>query len=264
MAREYLDLDTILSIAHDPIPLNTAYPLIEQSGKKDPLTYSETIVSPPEKPRIGIIKDAAFQFYYPENIEALRLAGAQLLFISPLSQTEPPPLDALYIGGGFPETHATQLTENRSFRDRIKALANNGLPIYAECGGLMYLGESLVLEGKTYPMCGVLPIVFGFSKRPKGHGYTVVTVSRENPYFSLGTELKGHEFHYSHVIEWQGDEKTLAFTMKRGTGLINGKDGACFQNVLATYTHLHALGSPEWARTLVENAIQFKNLRTGF
>jgi cobyrinic acid a,c-diamide synthase len=258
MAREYLDLDTILSIAQDPSPFNTSFPLIEEDGEKDPSACTESFASPQGKPRIGIIKDAAFQFYYPENIEALHLAGAQLLFISPLSQAEPPPLDALYIGGGFPETHATQLAENQSFRNRIKALADDGLPIYAECGGLMYLGESLILEGKTYPMCGVLPIVFGFSKRPKGHGYTVVTVSRENPYFPLGSELKGHEFHYSHVIAWQGEKKDLAFTMKRGTGLINGKDGACFRNVLATYTHLHALGSPEWATALVRQAIQFK------
>jgi cobyrinic acid a,c-diamide synthase len=261
MAREYLDLDTILSIAHDPIFQDTAIPLIEKGGEKDVFTYTEPIVSTQEKPRIGIIKDAAFQFYYPENIEALRHAGAQLLFISPLSQATPPPLDALYIGGGFPETHATQLAENRSFRDRIKALADDGLPIYAECGGLMYLGKALILEGKTYPMCGVLPIVFGFSKKPKGHGYTVVTVSRENPYFPLGTELKGHEFHYSHVIEWLEENKDLAFTMKRGTGLINGKDGACFRNVLATYMHLHALGSPKWATALVRQALQFKSGR---
>jgi cobyrinic acid a,c-diamide synthase len=262
MARDYLDLNAILSIAN--YPTHSASPLIEQSRQIEPAARADTNVSIQEKPRIGIIKDSAFQFYYPENIEALKLSGAQILFISPLSQAEPPPIDALYIGGGFPETHAAQLAENQEFGDRIKALALAGLPIYAECGGLMYMGESLVLEGKTYPMCGVLPIVFGFSHRPQGHGYTVVTVSRENPYFQIGTELKGHEFHYSHVIEWRGEEKNLAFTMKRGTGLIGGKDGACFGNVLATYTHLHALGSPEWASALVYNAIRFKNRSNGF
>jgi cobyrinic acid a,c-diamide synthase len=257
MAREYLDLNAILSIANDPVLQGAELPSSEQKIKSLPRT--ETRSTCQEKPRIGIIKDSAFQFYYPENIEALTIAGAQILYISPLSQAEPPPIDALYIGGGFPETHAAQLAGNQVFRDRIKALALAGLPIYAECGGLMYLGESLVLEGKSFPMCGVLPIVFGFSTRPQGHGYTVVTVSGDNPYFPIGTELKGHEFHYSHVMEWRGEEKNLAFTMKRGTGLITGKDGACFQNVLATYTHLHALGSPEWAGALVNKAIQFKN-----
>jgi cobyrinic acid a,c-diamide synthase len=260
MAREYLDLDAILSIANNPLSHGEELlPSIEHSGNLESVTPKEAPSSAQDKPRIGIIKDSAFQFYYPENIGALTLAGAEILFISPLSQAEPPPLDALYIGGGFPETHAAQLAENQAFRDRIKALALTGFPIYAECGGLMYMGKSLVLEGKKYPMCGVLPIEFGFSLRPQGHGYTVVTVSGENPYFPIGAELKGHEFHYSHVTEWRGEEKDLAFTMKRGTGLINGKDGACFRNVLGTYTHLHALGSPEWATALVNKAIQFKN-----
>ena len=123
----------------------------------------------------------------------------------------------------------------------------------------MYLGESLVLEETAYPMCGVLPIVFGFSKRPQGHGYTVVTVSDQNPYFPTGTELKGHEFHYSHVLEWRGNDSDLVFTMKRGTGLVHGKDGACYRNVLATYTHLHALGEPEWAGALVQNAARYRD-----
>jgi cobyrinic acid a,c-diamide synthase len=259
MAREYLDLDAILSIANHSVPQYTGLPLRGEAGIIRPPVQTEPGSTGREKPRIGIIKDSAFQFYYPENIEALTHAGAEIIFISPLTQDEPPPIDALYIGGGFPETHATQLAGNQRFRDRSKGLAMTGLPIYAECGGLMYLGESLVLADKRYPMCGVLPLVFGFSLRPQGHGYTVVTVSGENPYFSIGSELKGHEFHYSHVMEWRGEEKDLAFTMKRGTGLIQGKDGACFGNVLATYTHLHALGCPDWADALVKKAMEYKN-----
>ena len=108
-------------------------------------------------PRIGIIQDSAFQFYYPENIDALSDGGAEVVFISPLKDRELPELDALYIGGGFPETHAQQLADNKSFSRQLKALADDGFPIYAECGGLMYLGEKLVLEGKSYPMVGVFP-----------------------------------------------------------------------------------------------------------
>lgn len=261
MANTYLDLDRILSIAQDPV-----YTDIATSRCASPTVQSyhgdgNQVVFPRETPRIGIIRDSAFQFYYPENIEALTLAGAETVFISPLSEATPPEVDALYIGGGFPETHAAQLAENQHFRDHIRDIAQAGLPIYAECGGLMYMGETLILDGKSYPMCGVLPLVFGFSHRPQGHGYTVITVSHPNPYFPIGTELKGHEFHYSHLLEWRGEEKNLAFTMKRGTGLIDGKDGACIYNVLATYTHLHALGSPQWASAIVNQARQFKKLK---
>jgi len=137
-------------------------------------------------------------------------------------------------------------------------LAKDGLPIYAECGGLMYLGDELVLDETSFPMAGVLPVVFGFSKRPQGHGYTVVTVEHSNPYFKIGTQLKGHEFHYSRVLKWRGTDKDLAFNMKRGAGFINHRDGVCYKKVLATYTHIHALGTPSWAEAMVRNAIAYK------
>ena len=124
------------------------------------------------KPRIGILKDSAFQFYYPENIDALTTGGADVVFVSPLKDNQLPELDGLYIGGGFPETHAQQLADNTRFSTRLKALVEDGFPIYAECGGLMYLGDNLVLESKSYPMAGILPLTFDFFKRPQGHGYT--------------------------------------------------------------------------------------------
>ena len=204
--------------------------------------------------RIGVIRDAAFQFYYPENLEAIEAAGGQLVFFSPLATETIPAVDAIYIGGGFPETHAEQLAGNVRFKKDLKNRAENGLPVYAECGGLMYLGEELVLEEKTFPMAGVLPIVYGFSRKPQGHGYTIVSVDRRNPYFPVGSEYRGHEFHYSRVLKWGGSDRDLVFEMKRGAGLTGGRDGAVVQNVLATYTHLHALGAPQWARALVRNA----------
>ncbi len=204
--------------------------------------------------RIGVIRDAAFQFYYPENLEAIEAAGGQLVFFSPLATETIPEVDAIYIGGGFPETHAEQLADNVRFKKDLKHRAENGLPIYAECGGLMYLGEELVLEEKSFPMAGVLPIVYGFSRKPQGHGYTIVSVDQPNPYFPVGSEYRGHEFHYSRVLKWGGTDRDLVFKMKRGAGLADGRDGAVVQNVLATYTHLHALGAPQWARALVHNA----------
>jgi cobyrinic acid a,c-diamide synthase len=215
-----------------------------------------------DRPRIGIIKDSAFQFYYPENIDALEFAGAETVFISPLSGKSMPELDALYIGGGFPETHAKELADNESFKKALKTLAEDGLPIYAECGGLMYLGEELVLENKSFAMVGVLPLSFDFYPRPQGHGYTIVTVENENPFYAVGSEIRGHEFHYSRVLQWNGDEQDLVFRMQRGVGITSDRDGLCYKNVLATYTHIHALGTPQWAQAMVRNAITYKTKTT--
>jgi len=234
----------------------------ETSGQQ-PATGNRQPVSSDRHPvpRIGIIRDSAFQFYYPENIDALADGGAEVVFISPLKDRELLDLDALYIGGGFPETHAEQLADNKRFSRQLKALADDGFPIYAECGGLMYLGEKLVLEGNAYPMAGILPVAFDFYKKPQGHGYTIVTVEGENPYYDVGTEIRGHEFHYSRVSNWSGDENDLVFRMKRGVGIHQDRDGIVYQNVLATYTHVHALGTPGWAGGLIRNAVKFKNSR---
>jgi cobyrinic acid a,c-diamide synthase len=172
-----------------------------------------------------------------------------------------PDVDGLYIGGGFPETHAARLAKNITYRQQIKALAQQGLPIYAECGGLMYLGKELILEEGSYPMAGVLPVSFGFSKRPQGHGYTIVKINRPNPFFSPDQIIKGHEFHYSTVEHCEASNDMLAFEMQRGNGIFQGRDGLVKNNVLATYTHIHALGTPQWAPALVEQARKFHSRR---
>jgi len=146
-------------------------------------------------------------------------------------------------------------------RDQIKQLADEGLPIYAECGGLMYMGRELVLDDGTYPMTGVLPLSFGFSRRPQGHGYTVVKVARANPFYEIGQEIRGHEFHYSTLQLLADEPDIMAFEMTRGSGLANGRDGFCRDNVLATYTHIHALGTPQWAPALVKKALMYRASR---
>jgi cobyrinic acid a,c-diamide synthase len=211
--------------------------------------------------RIGVIRDSAFQFYYPENIDALVKEGAEIVFVSPLVDRQLPSLHALYIGGGFPETHAEQLAANNQFNSQLKALAEDGFPIYAECGGLMYLGEQLVLENKSYAMVGILPVAFDFFKRPQGHGYTIVKVEGQNPYYEVGTEIRGHEFHYSRVSKRDSRKSDLVFRMQRGTGIETDRDGIVYKNVLATYTHVHALGTPGWAPALIRNAIKFQKFR---
>jgi cobyrinic acid a,c-diamide synthase len=201
-----------------------------------------------------VIRDRAFQFYYPENIEALCALGARIVEISAIRDSALPPVDALYIGGGFPETQAGLLAENEAFRRSLREAAEEGLPIYAECGGFMFLGETLIAGDRHYPMVGFLPVAFEMEKRPQGHGYTVVDVERENPFFPVGTRLKGHEFHYSRILSWEEDKGQLAFRVKRGVGIDGGRDGLCRKNVLASFTHLHALGTPRWAEGLVDRA----------
>jgi len=253
-ATKYLDLTTLASIASEA-SLTLGLSAATQAPRSGEASRAAAC------PRIGIIRDSAFQFYYPENIDALTTAGAEIVFFSPLERASVPPVDAIYIGGGFPETHAAALADNVQFRQELKQLAEKGLPIYAECGGLMYLGEELVLDDGRFPMAGVLPIVYGFSRRPQGHGYTIFKVDRPNPFYDVGTRLTGHEFHYSKVLEFRGDDQDMAFAMERGNGLFNGRDGAMVHNVLATYSHIHALGTPQWAEGLVKRARMYRKSR---
>lgn len=197
--------------------------------------------------RIGLLMDAAFQFYYSENLEALENAGAELISINAMEAEKLPALDGLYIGGGFPETSAKALAENTSFRNSIRAAAEKGLPIYAECGGLIYLGESIELDGEIYQLAGVFPIRFGMSARPQAHGYSIFEVDSKNPFYEKGVEIKGHEFRYSTILEWAGKTEDLTLKMKRGVGFLEGREGLTVNNVLALYTHIHASGTPEWA-----------------
>ncbi len=208
--------------------------------------------------RIGVIRDAAFQFYYQENLDALEALGANLVMINALTATELPDVDALYIGGGFPETSVKALSANVSFRNSIKKKAEEGLPVYAECGGLIFLGESLDFEGIEYPLVGVFPAKFGLKKKPQAHGYTVLEATRDNPFYRRDTVIKGHEFRYSFIAEWHGDSGELIFEVKRGVGFIDGRDGLVFANVLALYTHVHAVGTPLWAEGLVKQAVKFR------
>lgn len=251
IARCYLDINRVLEIARDSDVLSvTNIASTQGTDHLSPIANHGV--------RIGVLKDAAFQFYYPENLEELVRLGAAIVEIDALNATELPAIDALYIGGGFPETNALRLAENVSFRASVKTAAENGLPMYAECGGLMFLGESIVVDGVAHPMAGVFSLTFSMSKRPRAHGYTVATVASRNPYYPVGSQLRGHEFHYSSVSNVQpGDGISYAFAMERGEGIAEGRDGICYKNVLATYTHTHALGTPLWAEALIRKAREY-------
>lgn len=212
--------------------------------------------------RIGVLKDSAFQFYYPENLEALERKGAQLVEISALASRELPELDGMYIGGGFPETHAMRLAENRFFKESLLDAVRNGLPVYAECGGLMYLSRNLRIDETLYPMVGVFPMDTVLQRKPQGLGYARVEVTGSNPFYPREVELTGHEFHYSSVTNLDEAESACAFRVLRGHGMDGIRDGICAQNALATYVHIHALGEPLWAEGIIHKAMEFRSMRS--
>lgn len=242
IADKNFDMEQIISLMR---PCFFSQPTARKNYKKDV--------------KIGILRDAAFQFYYEENLTALQKGGAELVMINALTADSlPEQLDALYIGGGFPETSAGALAANVSFRNSVLKQANQGLPIYAECGGLIFLGESITLDGREFPLAGVFPVKFGISGKPQAHGYSIFTVEKNNPFYPVGTTVKGHEFRYSTVDNWSGNDDNLVLAMERGTGFMNKRDGLAKNNVLALYTHVLAPDTPEWASGILAAARQCK------
>jgi cobyrinic acid a,c-diamide synthase len=244
--ERYLDLDAVLNIARSAPPLSTSQ-----------LTSSNSFSQRPGV-KIGVLRDRAFTFYYPENLEALEDAGAELVFIDAFQDMELPPADALYIGGGFPEMFMDELSANIALRRAICEAIEDDLPVYAECGGLMYLSRRIVWGEKSAEMVGVLPCEIEMTAKPQGHGYVVAQVETENPFFAPGTALRGHEFHNSRLnaIAVNDSQNSLptAYRLSRGNGLGDGRDGIVYRNVLASYTHLHNGGAPDWAEGLVRRA----------
>ena len=202
---------------------------------------------------IGYFSDQAFSFYYPENLESLEAAGARLVAVSPSSDEAMPDVDGLYIGGGFPEVHAARLAENRGFARSVKARIDSGLPVYAECGGLMYLAREIRVGDVVYPMSGVLDLSIEHTGRPQGHGYETLVIDRDNAFYPVGTELRGHEFHYSKISSG-GDLENTVGEVARGSGTGNGRDGVVVGRVWASYLHVHASASPQWATGFLAQA----------
>jgi cobyrinic acid a,c-diamide synthase len=203
--------------------------------------------------RIALARDEAFSFYYPENLAALEEAGAELVPFSPISDDHLPSCDAACLGGGFPELYAPALARNRSLRADLVRRTAEGMPVWAECGGVIYLARELVMDGVAHPMVGALPVTIEQTSRPQGHGYVEARVDANNPFLPRGLALRGHEFHYSRPLDDSGGLSTI-LAMTRGVGLGEGRDGLQSGNVVGCYTHLHALGAPEWAPALVRAA----------
>jgi len=212
--------------------------------------------------RIGVARDQAFHFYYQENLELLEHEGAELIAFSPLGdQRLPEGLDALYVGGGFPEVFASPLAQNESLRRQIKDAIEGGLPTYAECGGLMYLAERLVdQEGRQHDMVGTLPGTIRMTNRLQNFGYVTLIPQRDTILAKANDPIKGHEFHYS-VWDYQVPEDRAAYAaVKRREG--RRLEGFARANLLASYIHVHFLTNSRWARGFVASAQRWKERRT--
>lgn len=237
---EQVDLDRILALS-------------QKKPVKTPLTATITPLPMSEGVRIGIARDRAFGFYYADDLDALEAAGATLVPFDALSDAHLPDVDALYIGGGFPEACAIELEANTVLRAEIRQAIADGMPAYAECGGLMYLSRSITYEGRTYEMVGAIPGDVVMHAKPVGRGYVHLKEDEAHPWprpsITVNT-IKAHEFHYSSLENLPPGMK-YAYHVERGCGITGKQDGLIINNLLASYTHLRTIGSCYWATRFV-------------
>jgi len=230
-----VDLDQLLSVA------NFIAPTVSSCSKK---THTKPHL------RLGILRDQAFGFYYPEDLENFQNLGAELVFIDALQDQTLPEIDGLFIGGGFPEMYADQLSSNFSLKKAILNAIENNLPVYAECGGLMYLANSLILKEKNYPMVGALDLDTQMFERPQGRGYVHLQETGKG-LWNLGETFAAHEFHYSKAINISPNLQ-FAYKVLRGMGVDGEHDGIVYKNTLASYTHLRTVDQNRWTDRFIQ------------
>ncbi|MGD7652258.1 MAG: cobyrinate a,c-diamide synthase [Verrucomicrobiales bacterium] len=211
---------------------------------------------PPTIARLGVARDEAFHFYYPDNLAALERAGCEIVQFSPLHDSGlPDGLDGIYLGGGYPEEFAAQLSSNTDMLGSIRAFAAAGRPIYAECGGLMFLSAGIeTLDGTRHPMLGLLPAWTRMCAARKSLGYMEVTTTRDCPWGPPGTVLRGHEFHYSELIETPACETGYEIRSRRGTP--PRAEGYLTGSIFASYVHLHFASRPECVRHFTHHLLK--------
>jgi cobyrinic acid a,c-diamide synthase len=235
MARS-VDLDRLEQIASQATPLETA--------------ATTPMVSTGRPVKIGIARDTAFGFYYADDLEAFADNGAELVPIDTLSDTKLPDIDGLFIGGGFPETQMAGLSANTALMLDIKAKLEGGLPAYAECGGLMYLCESLTWNGTRHEMVGIIPGDAVMHAKPQGRGYARFAETPDHPWGQAGQAVKAHEFHYASV-ENLPDGLRYGRQIKRGTGIGGQRDAIVLHNLVAGFCHLRSSATNPWVRDFV-------------
>jgi cobyrinic acid a,c-diamide synthase len=233
---EQVDLEKLLALSQKE-PLH-----VPHKASVSPLACGKKV-------RIGIARDRAFGFYYADDLDALEEAGAELVPFDTLCDAHLPKVEAIYIGGGFPETCATELEANSSLRGEIKQAIENGMPAYAECGGLMYLSRGIEYQGHTYQMVGAIPGDVKMHDKPIGRGYVHLQEDESHPWprpDASAKQIKAHEFHYSSLENLPADSR-FAYRVERGYGIDGERDGIVLHNLLASYTHLRTIGSCYWA-----------------
>ncbi|MGV6852945.1 MAG: cobyrinate a,c-diamide synthase [bacterium] len=244
--EQHLDIDRLLAITQSNKPeLDNSN--IGRISK--PNTYSLTI---------GVARDSAFCFYYEDDLEEFIRLGCKIIYFSPLKDTKIPNVDALFLGGGFPETHAEQLQNNQLMKDSIQQFCNNGGIVYAECGGLIYLSKSMYWEQSSYDMAGIFEQDIAFTAKPNGRGLARLEGLTDHPWDLAGTKVSAHEFHYSHVIDVDKSTK-FAYRVIRGAGVTKGADGLVKNNVLAAYVHLRNTQSVPWINWFLKFVEKVKN-----
>jgi cobyrinic acid a,c-diamide synthase len=230
------DLDRLLDI----ISTDTALPR--------PQPYAITGDAPV---RIAVARDAAFGFYYADDIDALTTAGAELVFFDTLRDAHLPTCDGLFIGGGFPECFLGGLEANARMRTEILDAIEAGLPTYAECGGLMYLARSISWQGQTRRMVGAIAGDVTMHEKPVGRGYVKLQPTASHPWHATEAPIiAAHEFHYSGIENLPADT-VFAYDIKRGHGVDGKRDGIVYKNLLASYTHLRATAGCDWPARFV-------------
>ncbi|HUL65405.1 MAG TPA: cobyrinate a,c-diamide synthase [Burkholderiaceae bacterium] len=201
--------------------------------------------------RIAIARDRAFGFYYADDLDNLERAGAQLIAFDMLAERALPEADALFIGGGFPEVFAAELSANRPMLRSIRSAIEGGMPTYAECGGLMVLARSIAWNGLTYPMAGAIPGDVVMESRPVGRGYVHLEETPAHPWPQRRSDVvRAHEFHYSRLVDLAPGMR-FAYQVRRGFGIDGQHDGVVHRNVLASYTHLRSVAGADWPRRFV-------------
>ena len=238
-----IDLDALIAIA------STA-PTLEYSAPPQSSKFAAGL-------RIGVARDTAFGFYYPDDFEAFTSAGAELVFFDTINDAQLPDVDGLFIGGGFPETSMKALQANSDMRADIKSAIQNGLPAYAECGGLMYLCQTLEWHGETQEMVGVIPGDAVMCERPQGRGHTQLSASADCPWQINDGVIKAHEFHYAKVDNLPTDTK-FGFDVKRGAGISGAHDGIVINNLMAGFCHMRNTASNPWVERFLRHVLSCK------
>ncbi|MBI4589658.1 MAG: cobyrinate a,c-diamide synthase [Candidatus Rokubacteria bacterium] len=253
LAQEFLD--GLASAVEQSVDLDRLLALATSRVEAVPPAAAERRLPSPARPRarIGVARDPAFQFYYPANFDLLCAAGAELVSWSPLRDAEVPEVDGLYLGGGYPELYAKALAANEAVRWAVREFADSGRPVYAECGGLMYLAEALEDEaGTLHPMVGLLPTIVRMTPKRLTLDYAEVEVIRETPLAPAGTIVRGHEFHASRIEEVPASVPR-AYSVRMRRGQAPQAEGYLIGNALMSYIHLHFGANPRVAEHLVRS-----------